>query len=382
MAQPTQARPKRTKANLMKRILTLLVFVFALSAQAASDRVTITLTITNLPVAAQTLTVNASTRTWRASPTVPATEITIGADVGAAATNLFRQLASYPLTGPVVLGFSSSNVITIQGQTAQAMSASVSAAYATIAYSTNSVTAMDIVRTVGDQSIAGTKTFSGQIVETAAGGILVSNTAPVFKFWDSDADADEKRLSIGYASGVFQMASTSDDGSTSENVFTITFTGTTPTAMTLVPPLTATSLSSVAISGSTMTDSTVTGAVIAGTNAVTGSMRYTRANHTSLANGNNAAVDFGTKVYAKIKAGPTAAFAICGIVGGSDGRELIIWNATGQNMTISHDSGVEPTAANRIYTPTGADVATTGAGSARLIYDSEDSRWVLISYQQ
>lgn len=364
----------------MKRILSLLLLALSLSA-SASDRVTITLTITNLPVAAQTLTVNASTRTWRASPTVPATEITIGASIGAASTNLFRQLSAYALSGPVVLGFSSTNVITIMGQAGQAMSASMSAAYGTIAYSTNSVTDKNIVRTEGDQTINGTKIFGGQIIETAAGGVLVSNTAPVFKFWDTDADADEKRLAMSYASGVFQLYSTSDDGATSENVFTVTFTGTTPTAMTLVPPLTATSLSSVAIEDSTMTDSTLTGSIIAGTNAVTGSMRYTRANHTTLANGNNAGVDFGTKVYAKIKAGPTAAFAICGITGGSDGRELIIWNATGQNMTISHDSGVEPTAANRIYTPTGADVATTGNGSARLIYDSEDSRWVLVSYQ-
>lgn len=364
----------------MKRLLSILFLAFAFSV-SASDRVTITLTITNLPVAAQTITVNASTRTWRAAAATPATEITIGADIGAASTNLFRQLSAYQLSGPVALGFSSSNVITIKGQAGQAMLASVSAAYASIAYSTNAVSDQNIVRTEGTQTINGQKTFTDQIIQTASGGILVSNTAPSYSFYDSDADADEKRLSMSYASGIFQLSTTSDDGMTAENIFTITMTGTTPTSMTLVPPLTATALSGVAISSSTVTDSTLTGSIIAGTNAVTGSMRYTRANHTSLANGNNAGVDFGTKVFSKIKAGPTAAFAICGITGGTDGRELILWNATGFNMTISHDSGVEPTAANRIYTATGADVVTTANGSARLIYDSEDSRWLLIGSQ-
>jgi hypothetical protein len=44
-------------------------------------------------------------------------------------------------------------------------------------------------------------------------------------------------------------------------------------------------------------------------------------------------------------------------------------------MTISHDSGGDPTPANRIYTTTGADIATTADGIVDVWYDSEDSRW-------
>lgn len=381
----------------MKRFIPFLLLAFTLTACAA-DRVAITLTITNQPSAADTLTVNASTRTWRASPTVPSTEITIGADIGASSTNLFRQLSSYALSGPVALGFSSSNVITIQGASGQAMAASVSAAYATIAYATNTVTSLSAVRVPlsaetavpqtnnptqlavgmgtysqspfatnttlvqnlvqvdGHQSIAGNKTFSGQIVETAAGGMVISNTAPIITFKDTDADADEKRLTLSYGSGNFTIYATSDSGASSTVALAIDMNGITPTTAQFYAPL--------LLSGGF-------------TNAT--STYYTRNNHTALANGNNAGVDFGGMTYVKLKAGPSAAFAICGIAGGTDGRMLIIDNSIAQNMTIANDSGVEPTAANRIYTRTGSDVATTGQGVVTLIYDSEDSRWILVS---
>jgi hypothetical protein len=133
--------------------------------------------------------------------------------------------------------------------------------------------------------------------------------------------------------------------------------------------------------GSELTNGIVQNSALGNTNTVAGNWRWSRANHTALANGNNAGVDFGTNIFTKIKAGPSAAFAICGIVGGADGRELKIYNSVAQNMTIANDSGVEPVAANRIYTGTGGDIATTGIGFVHLIYDSEDSRWVVMNYQ-
>lgn len=99
--------------------------------------------------------------------------------------------------------------------------------------------------------------------------------------------------------------------------------------------------------------------------------------HTTLANGANSGVIL-TNTFTRIDAGPTGAFSIAGIAGGADGRTVILYNATGQNMTLSHQSGTEATAANRIITMTGADVATTGNGSAFLVYDSDASRWILL----
>lgn len=100
---------------------------------------------------------------------------------------------------------------------------------------------------------------------------------------------------------------------------------------------------------------------------------------TSLANGNNAGIVAGTNVFIEVS-GPSAAFTINGIAGGRDGKFLIILNQTTFNMTIAHDSGTDPTAANRIYSMTGADRATTGNGAAMLIYSGAASRWILISF--
>lgn len=97
---------------------------------------------------------------------------------------------------------------------------------------------------------------------------------------------------------------------------------------------------------------------------------------TSLANGNNAGVVVGTNTFIEVS-GPSAAFTINGIAGGRDGKEIKILNYTGFNMTIAYDSGTDPTAGNRIYTPTGADVSTTGNGFCQLIYDASRSRWQL-----
>ncbi len=107
-------------------------------------------------------------------------------------------------------------------------------------------------------------------------------------------------------------------------------------------------------------------------------IRWARFPITTLANGNNAGIAVGTNTFIEVS-GPSAAFNINGIAGGSDGKFLIILNQTTYNMTIAHDSGTDPTAANRIYSMTGADRATTGNGAALLIYSGAASRWILIS---
>jgi len=118
-----------------------------------------------------------------------------------------------------------------------------------------------------------------------------------------------------------------------------------------------------------------------GTNQVIANsdLGFTRYALTSLANGNNAAVPVGTNVFVQVS-GPSASFTVNGLDGqpNRDGKFLILLNYTGQNMTIAHDSGVDPVAGNRIYTMTGADVATTGNGSAILIYSASASRWIAL----
>jgi len=123
-----------------------------------------------------------------------------------------------------------------------------------------------------------------------------------------------------------------------------------------------------------------------GSNYMTGTFAYSLNIKTSLANGNNAGVNFGAGVFYKLNPGPTGAFAICGIAVDlvndiSDGRMLILYNNTGQNMTIANNSGVDGTASNRILTNTGGDIVTTGNGVVTLIYDAADQKWVVTSFQ-
>lgn len=110
---------------------------------------------------------------------------------------------------------------------------------------------------------------------------------------------------------------------------------------------------------------------------VKGAIDVTQGVNTSLANGNNAAVDISTNGYVKVS-GPTAAFNINGIANGRDGRKLTIQNSTGYAVTIANDSGVDPVAANRIYTGTGADVTITNdPATIDFHYDPSVSRWIL-----
>lgn len=135
-------------------------------------------------------------------------------------------------------------------------------------------------------------------------------------------------------------------------------------------------ISSAAITSPTVTLATMSNTVANGTTDVTG-LQLPRNTHTTLANGANRATF--TNTFTRISAGPTASFSIAGISDGADGRAIILYNSTGQNMTISHESGTEATASNRIITMTGSDVATTGNGSFILIYDSSASRWILVA---
>jgi len=66
-----------------------------------------------------------------------------------------------------------------------------------------------------------------------------------------------------------------------------------------------------------------------------------------------------------------------GMAAGNFGQRLVINNATGENMTVRHNSA-NPAAANRIFTMTGADVVSTGNCACELIYDSAELRWILL----
>ena len=104
----------------------------------------------------------------------------------------------------------------------------------------------------------------------------------------------------------------------------------------------------------------------------------------ALSNGANNNIGIPQTSFVRIT-GPSGVFNITGITkpakagnNNPDGTIIILYNTTSQNMTITNDSS-SSTAANRIYTNTGSDVATTGTGTVIFIYSVTDSRWILLS---
>lgn len=524
-------------------------------AEAADQLVTLRITVTNPPAAGATLIINADTRTWTNSVANPANQVLMSTNgVGGNATNLYAHLTLYGYTGPLVLGFSSSNQVTLRGQINQAMSATASAGWASISYSTNTVTTMVPVRVPGsgesvalrryvadqlvqtiadnatsnalpasanalsnhvnrstDQTISGAKTFLGALraadiqttnlvnqgnairspgsgldseqfgknakatndsalavgvgataggaVSTAIGNsaVAVTGAGALAVGYAATATRDDaiaigsgssasatNAVAVGsgaQASGrdsiVLGQGATDDgytntavigrgaspsghsqivlggaghtvrvpgriDGPTISNATyngtigqlnggvitgaTVHATGGKLDGVTVTnAPVHSTALNGTvgtltggAHVGTLVTNSTIANATMRGTTLLDGTTTFGLNTYSSLANGANAGVNFGDYTLVKLTVGPTGAFSIAGIAVGAAGRLLIIHNATAQNLTWSHESGVESTAGNRITTLTGADVTTTGAGAAILYYDSAASRWILL----
>lgn len=104
----------------------------------------------------------------------------------------------------------------------------------------------------------------------------------------------------------------------------------------------------------------------------------------SLVNGRNDNVTIATHGRLRIS-GPSAIFSISGIVPtailGSNltnGLELRLQNVSGFTMTLNHEN-TNSTAANRIHSPTGADVTVATDGHSALSYDGFQGRWVIVS---
>lgn len=95
----------------------------------------------------------------------------------------------------------------------------------------------------------------------------------------------------------------------------------------------------------------------------------------TLANGDNNNVGV-TDAANFFVTGPTADFAITGLANAESGRVVTIINTTSYVMVLRHESA-SSTAANRILTPTGTDIACK---SAVLVYHGASSRWRVVDY--
>ena len=70
---------------------------------------------------------------------------------------------------------------------------------------------------------------------------------------------------------------------------------------------------------------------------------------------------------------------ITGIVARKIERTLWVLNVGAQDLVLQNQNG-SSTAANRIISPTGADITLGANDSARLWYDTTTSRWRIISH--
>ena len=98
----------------------------------------------------------------------------------------------------------------------------------------------------------------------------------------------------------------------------------------------------------------------------------------TLANGDNNDVAIADVSFVSVT-GPTADFAITGIVPKAiSGQLLFLYHLTAFNMTIRNESA-SSAAANRILTLTGADWVSTGPGAVIMLYSAGSSRWIVLS---
>lgn len=451
-----------------------------------STIITATVTVTNTAgtTNGQTITVNADTRTWTNSVSIPSTQILTNNSIGGCATNLFNAVSLAPFAN-LSLALSGTNGITLQTVPNGAVSVSLSAGWGTVSYTTNTLTSAIVLRLPISVEAAGQQTNLASMLTTAlekstnslsataihllnymalstvqtvtgakifasfggtAGSITnaqllnpnltngvnhgnpfssVGSTSGSEQFGisaaasgtratavgDTAQASGQDSVALGYGATASVIDSTAlgtgslaaDDSATAvgaqaaasaPNSTAIgTFASANYTNSTAIGYNSENTANNQVMLGASGIDVTVNEdlsvgrnivqARFTGTNGVAGDIAFPRYALSSLANGNNAGVQVGTNVFVEVS-GPTGAFTVNGINGqpNRDGKFLILLNLTGQNMTIAHDSGVEPTAANRIYTMTGADTATTGNGAAMLIYNSSSSRWILLNLSQ
>jgi hypothetical protein len=420
-----------------------LSLLLAPSARAADQIITATIVVTNTPATNDIITVNAVTKMWTNQPvSVPTTEIGITNSIGGNATNLYAHAAAFPWSS-LQLTRSGTNGIALTTLLNGALTVTLSGTWGEVSYFTNTVTTLQVIRVpftgipgVGNRTnqagllVAGIGAYSPTPFPVAsvamslftdlstyqeltgiklfAGGLEMSNTLSriigptelrvLTNGWIRFVEGGRLEISTNAIARFYDGALV--QGTVAGVAFTNWNFNYVPDADTVVrrndltnmvndlilnpSPLASATVTNLTAYGGTNSDMVLTNSIFkqstfAQTNSFTGDVSFQQSIVTTLANGNNSGLDFGVKTYIKLKAGPSAAFTICGIQAAArDGRALIIENATGQPWTIAHQSGTDATAANRIVTPLSLDVVLPLGTTICLVYDIDISRWKLV----
>jgi hypothetical protein len=213
---------------------------------------------------------------------------------------------------------------------------------------------------------------------TASDATLSSNGAALLNVYS----ADNRYMRLTAANTVTGAITTSANinatgTSTFSNINASTINGSTiATAVSIGG--TIGSLTGGTISGTTISAATVTGQIAFDSD---GQIHFGRLDDTAITSG-NATLNPDKATFIRLT-GLTADVDLVGITGGADGRMLYIYNNdTTWDLKIMHDSSLETTAANRIYTNTKADKSGSGGMNMGIfIYDSSASRWIMLSWE-
>lgn len=99
----------------------------------------------------------------------------------------------------------------------------------------------------------------------------------------------------------------------------------------------------------------------------------------AVVNGANANVALTANTTVFRLTGPTGAFSISGLTGGTSGRMVVLISTVSQTLTITNEA--TSTAANQITTNTAADIVCTASEKAviTLVYDATSTKWIVTS---
>lgn len=125
----------------MKRLFPILFLLLLLpgsaSAQVATQRITLTISITNRPVTSNTLVVNSSTRRWTNASTATTIQTNL-VSTATSATNLYNQIANFPYSGGITPRWLTETSMALIAPLGGALAASQSGAWAILTLSTQS----------------------------------------------------------------------------------------------------------------------------------------------------------------------------------------------------------------------------------------------------
>lgn len=125
----------------MNKLPTIIAAFFlaniGLFAQVPTNRISLTISITNAPVTSNTIVVNADTRTWTNASTA-STILTNLISTAQSATNLYNQIANFPYSGGIFPQWLTETSIVLRAPLGGALSASQSGDWAVLTLSTQS----------------------------------------------------------------------------------------------------------------------------------------------------------------------------------------------------------------------------------------------------